>query len=345
MEVPKNGKSHDEHLRYHRRVVDGGHAMMDDAPTRPPGCSSDRSSRIHSFEEDIVGRHLAPLIAQARAEGLAIGLSGACDPGDLEVTFHASDWMHVHLERTAHLSEGWNERRGPGFRMDEKIVDRHFSDFIDEACALLRRDDEIVRAGEDPETPGGDHVEIHPLVAHVLKATGVTVKKVLGYQKNRGGGVLHNDYGVDMKQVSLTKGERGVFMSHHLRNRYVQCSVSAMIGESRLSLKQEPNRLMLSIPKVTLPDTVLSALSGMHLDDVVRHPLIDGAPRFRIGEATTWSDGTLVLEIERASMSLTDAWKIPGRKQPPRCVSDRSGQSAGKNDDVRTPGNGTIRYA
>lgn len=280
-------------------------------PRMLPGCSHDSSDSIHGFEQEIVERHLAPRVADARRRGLPLGLANGCRLSDLAVSVRASDWMHVTLNRAAHLSEGTNYFQTGSFRMDDPEVDRIFDGFIGEISELMCEDRDIRQAGGRPATPGAEHARIHPLVAHVLKKSGVGVEQVLGYKRGAGRRPVRNLYGIDMEQVSLENEDAGIFMSHHLRHRRVMCSVTAgMTGSGfYIRLVQEPSRLIMSLPGCIPPATIMNSIQGMMVGDVVVHPLLEGCPPVIVRNAMEWSDDTLALEIEPADVTIAEAWR------------------------------------
>jgi len=272
------------------------------------GCLHDQSGRIHSFEMKAVADHLMQRVAQARDAGLPIGLGGACDPGDIEIVLHASDHANMHLERTAHLSEGTVRRRSVPFRMDDPDVDMRFAAFVEEACDLLRGDKEIVEAGDDPLTPSATHVGLHPLMAHVLRGAGVSKRRLLGYRRNANDEVARNEHGIALKQVSVERDSGSLFLSHHMRHRRIHGTMHASCGTDVVSLAQTPEGLHLMIADAEMPDTVMAALGGRRLSDVVSHPHLDGAPDTLVVDAERWTDGTLALTMEPAIVTVAQAW-------------------------------------
>jgi len=256
--------------------------------------------RFTAMLQSIIGAEAGqlPMMVAPAAERNGIN----SERGTFVYGLERSDVTSFTVHRRRHFSEDGERisRRYDAYALGTSEIAEKMAKMIRTDAALLRQDGDIRAAGEDPAAPSAHWYRIHPLVRHLalMAVSGPDDLVVAG----RPNDPLSCDKNRDGFRVSFTS-------SHYRRLVIVE---PATVTRSRNEVSIHNDHTIV-VRNIALPASVVAALPGQSLRDVLRHPIFDGAPDMKIHKGECSQSGgrpMVTLEIEPRIVRLSDGSPI-----------------------------------
>lgn len=245
----------------------------------------------------------------AAGHGCYVGEYGF-PPEDGRIRFVIENTPPARAVRPAHITEG---RVSEEFDLSRTRHPDELRAWVDELRVLLEADAAIVAAGGDPMRAGPEHHVAHPLVVKAAQAYGWTPAELaepMLVHMGDGWRTTRSDHGSFTPMLMAERESFNVGFERILRRRRVLCDrmLFTSVDEARSAEVSETEAgLHLGIRGFVPPDTVLQAMAGRRIGDVVHWSALDFMADETIVSASVKGQGImagLLLDLAPGTVAL-----------------------------------------
>lgn len=265
-----------------------------------------------SGARNLLDRLAAPLAARLPLD-IAPNRDGPVDRLRPRAAVEPTNMMTtVRLIRTSHASEGGSYVMEDLdlYLLDGDEVATRIQAMLDLIGELLEQDRAIVESGGDPERPGHQWFTCHPFMLEAARHWGWDLDEMVRpseiTQTDGSSMIVRNDATILTPLLTATRDGATTHCGRYQSRRHLQCghlSVLGPDGKAILAQYSDQDGPAVRIPDRRLPETLLTALAGRRVRDVVDDARLGPMLDLTIASAHSSSSGT-TLEVESAIVSM-----------------------------------------